>query len=526
MFAFEERIDPSIIENIASAQGISKIRAALTRMSPRSATSYWTRPKEIGDGVERYPLISISGENVVYEYASALAASVQFPTSSAYMHFLGCVSASMLNKFFVEYHGGEQPTCLYVVTSQPPSSGKSAINGSATAPMLTEVDLANEKRKAQRKDVQRQIREIDRELKNNPKLDNTTKAEMYNKKEDLEEKLLKMCDHRFCLTDSTPEALAQLNARQGHFAVISDEATAINAILGQVYGNGMNKANNEVVLKGWDMNQMSIGRKTDDSNVSTIALGAISVIAQDETIESIMTSGQRGNGVSERFLLVREEPLLGTRVFCDEEGNELYQAPDGRLKKEYYQLVHNIMTTENKILLSLSKRARQVLNLAKQEREQDLGAAGKYSHSLLRGYIGKMDKQVIRIASVLHTIKNWAGERPLRAKEIDEDTLREAIAIFDEVSKTYLSSASAAGYAGDEAEMKSIIDHFSKEGRKTKNGTISRRHLIECSRKYGPLKGQQDVAGKVSRLLDELEAMGHCVAYEDRIVLNPIYTGI
>src|SRR5699024_11790773 len=60
--------------------------------------------------------------DVVGKLARNIARSVQFPESSAYMHFIGCVSAAMLGRFTVEYHGTDQPTALYVVTSQPPST--------------------------------------------------------------------------------------------------------------------------------------------------------------------------------------------------------------------------------------------------------------------------------------------------------------------------------------------------------------------------------------------------------------------
>ncbi|WP_459583823.1 hypothetical protein, partial [Enterobacter hormaechei] len=83
-----------------------------------------------------------------------------------------------------------------------------------------------------------------------------------------------------------------------------------------------------------------------------------------------------------------------------------------------------------------------------QELEPELGDGGKYSHTMLRGAMGKFDKQVMRLASVIHTIRNWqpGGKR---SKKIDTATIDEAIIMFHELSKTYLSSADSSGFAGE-----------------------------------------------------------------------------
>ncbi|QGF21262.1 DNA helicase [Citrobacter phage HCF1] len=74
--------------------------------------------------------------------------------------------------------------------------------------------------------------------------------------------------------------------------------------------------------------------------------------------------------------------------------------------------------TEESVVLKPSRGAMRVLNIARQELEPDLADGGKYSHTMLRGALGKMDKQVIRIASVLHVIRNWFNEEGTPTKAV------------------------------------------------------------------------------------------------------------
>ena len=522
MFYTKPKLSVSQIMDIANTTGVSPVALSIRENGYADSVSFWESPVEINSGNDKFPIISLGGDNLVYEYARAKAESVQFPVSSAYAHFVGCMSAAMLGRFWVEYHGEEQPTALYMVISQPPSTGKSAINSAAINPMRAEIDRINEVRKAERGRLTQQLRNVEKEIKNDAK--GNTAAALYEEKEKLEEKIKKMANVVFAVSDPTPEGLAKVAAVQGNFSVISDEATAINTLLGLTYGGTDKKANSELVLKAWDMNHMEVARSNQDNNLSLRPVGAICVIAQDETIKGIMDAGQRGIGVSERFLLVREEPLLGTRTLCDENGDAVYKEVDRELVSKYYRLIHNVMK-EEKVVFSLNRNASRALNLARQEMERDFAAGGKYSHSMLRGHLGKFDKHAIRIASVIHTIKNWAGETPNRAnREIDLDTMQEAIMIFNELSKTYLSSASAAGYAGDEAESRKLIEVVTEIARKSK-GKAQVQSIVTKCRNVTPFSGQQKVGERIDTLLQTLEDMNYVCRVDEMVFVNPRLIG-
>lgn len=528
MFDFERStLTPQQIIAIAEKEGLSPLRVAINSNGYRQAQSFWGEVKDVNSGNDRYPVISLGNDSdIVGKLSRNIARSVQFPESSAYMHFLGCISAAMLGRFTVDYHGTQQPTALYVVTSQPPSTGKSAINTLATAPMIAEVDRMNEDRKRERKKILAKLSALGKELK--AEKSQNEMADLYAEKEELEEKLERLCDITFPVSDTTPEGLARINNRQGTFAVISDEATSVNSLLGMTYGDGSKKTNSELVLKAWDAGQVSIARANADNNMSFVAMGCIAVIAQDETINAIMNAGARGIGVSERFLLVREESFLGRRQFVNDSGESTFEPVDKGLKADYFKLVHEIMSEAN-VELTVSDAAMRYLNRARQEMEPDLADGGKYSHTMLRGAMGKFDKQAIRIASVLHVIRNWFSENGRARKElqIDLETMQEAVLMFHELSKTYLSSASTSGHAGDEAEMGKLVDIIVKQAKTgSPKGAVSTRSLYELARKVKPFDGQQGVMKRINdALLPMLEEKGYVCVIGDKAYVNPRLLG-
>lgn len=292
------------------------------------------------------------------------------------------------------------------------------------------------------------------------------------------------------------------------------------------YANSERKTNSELVLKAWDSGHVSIARANADNNMSFTALGCMAVIAQDETISGIMEAGARGIGVSERFLLVREESFLGRRQFVDDNGETTYTPVDAGLKAAYYKLIHNIMTEEN-VSLKVSKSAMRVLNIARQEMEPKLADGGEYSHTMLRGALGKMDKQVIRLASVIHTIRNWQDNNGtvLKSKEIDVETMQEALVMFQELSKTYISAANASGHAGEDAELTKIIDTITRLGKANK-GTLTARAIYESIRKVRPFLGQAGVMKRLeTALLPKLEEMNYVCLANGRVFVNPSLLG-
>ena len=114
MFDFnEDKLSIDQVMAVAAADNLPPLRVAINANGYRQSQSFWKAPTEIDSGGDKYPVISLGNDyDVVGKLSSNAARSVQFPESSAYMHFLGCISAAMLGRFTVEYHGTQQPTAL------------------------------------------------------------------------------------------------------------------------------------------------------------------------------------------------------------------------------------------------------------------------------------------------------------------------------------------------------------------------------------------------------------------------------
>lgn len=519
---------PDKIIEIAAKERRTPLSVAIELNGYGSSRQYWHKIKEVEGTCDDYANVVIGNdEDVVGKLAKSVAASVQFPESSVYLNFLGCVSAAMLNRFFVDYHG-RQPTSLYIVVSQPPSTGKSAINKTSVTPLVCETERINESRRKERKRKLAKLREIEKEIKS--ETNKTALAVMYEDKERLEEEIEKLCDIVFPVTDPTPEGLSRLNAQQGAFAVISAEATAVNTLLGLTYANSSATASCETILKAWDMEYVASARASGTNNLAFTANGVINVIAQDETVLSIMQVGDRGNGVSERFLLLREKPLLGSRVYFDEDNNPTYKPVDKELEAQYYRLIHNIMI-ENEVLLSVDKEGLMALYSARAEIEPELADGGIYSHPMLRGMLGKMDKQIVRIASVIHVIRNWFSFDGVgaesKSKTINRDTIEEAIEIFSELMGGYIAATESSGFAGETIELNKLKDIIVEQAKSNgKYGYASLNLVTHKARKVKPFRAQGGVVSKIKKqLLPKLEDKNIICVVDGKIFVNPELMG-
>jgi len=403
-------------------------------------------PKElVKSEMKVIQVVDHSSEDLLTRSVIDLCGSVQFPYSTAYMHGLGVISCAMNRSFSVELFGEEMPVTLYVLTAQPPSTGKSSINNYFAKPFRIAVKDLNDKNKKIRDRLEARLKELNEAIKqstNDDELDSLCADYTAT-----EEKVAKVYNYKAVLTNTTPEAMESIAFSQdGLFNIISDEAGAINSSLGLSYGDSGKAINNDMVLQGWDGNYFSSARITRGCNEGEVS-GGFSVIAQDETINTIFMQGRKGNGLSERFLLCMEPNLLGSRDVMN------YKPVDNRLKVRYSNLINNIVNTD-KVVLKIGTEGNNFLKDKKQQLEPHLADLGKYSDSMLRGFVGKMEKHVVKIACVIHAVDNF--ENGVNNLTIELKSLKRAYDIFAEVTRLYVHAANDVGVSGDEAQLESM----------------------------------------------------------------------
>lgn len=458
------------------------------------------------------PINLINDNNLLTELAQSISDVIQFPVNTIFAHSLGVLASAMSKSFSFEYGSGVKPVNLYMVTAQPPSSGKSGVNDILTEPVHIAFEEINKAAIVERKKIMIRIGAIKAEIKNA-----TTEAERFaleDQRTEQYELLAKHVVYTYAVDDATPEGTAKMAlAQKGVFNIISAEADAINVILGGVYSD---KPNFGVFLKGWDYERHQVARSGDGILAGHLN-GCVAVIAQDESIKTILAAGEKGRGISERFLIVREPTKLGTRKFVG--GRKI----DPVIISQYHSLIHNIVRDAG-TTLKFSDKAMDLINDYRLKVEPEMGDEGKYGNNMMRGFIGKVDKQVLKIASILHVADEWQ-EGGTKSSKVNISTVRRALNIFKAIAESYISAADELGYTGDESEYKKIEEKLTDYMQKNK-AIITLSQLRDNIKNVKPFTGTPRLSKKLTEiLLPVAEQNGLCVVHNGKIYINPHLKG-
>lgn len=474
--------------------------------------SEWQDPLDFETSEDRIIKIDVVDDkrtDILTMAAVAISKQVQFPVNTAFMHGMGIIATAMTKSFTYEYYGNEAPVNLYIVTSQPPSTGKSGINNFFVAPVRIAFGDFNKSQQIKRNKIESKIKEIKIELKDavkDPEID-ALLTEMGGLTEKLEETPV----YRYSVSNTTPEALEQIAfAQTGFWNVISDEAGAINVLLGNMYSEG-SLSNADIILQSWDGDWLSSSRITRKAGEGFVR-GSISVVAQDETISTILQAGARGNGISERFLLLRENNKLGNR------DHNKFEAVPSSVKVDYSMLVNELVFSD-KTTFKFSSEAKDLIKRNKIKIEPHLSDGGIYSNNLLRGVVGKMDKQVMKMSCVLHVAEKWKGkDQPIT---IEADTVKWAIKMYKELIKLYIDAADSNGFIGEVSEIKAIKEQFIKFLQKDKN-CVTYSELKDYIKNRAVFKGRARLASYIKdKLLMRLLELKFCTLVDDKMIINP-----
>ena len=281
-----------IIEG-AKKLGVSPASIAISQGSyPKvGILEFWSEPLLSSSSEAELPntIKLTEDKGMLSDLSWSISKAFQFPVNTIFTHGLGVVASAMSKSFKFEYQQGFKPVNLYVVTAQPPSTGKSGVNDLLSEPVQLAFESINKTATTARKKAKIRIAATKNELKK------ADKKEAQFALEDELTALYKEHDkhtvYTYSADDATAEGLSKLAASQkGIFNIISAEADAINVILGGVYSD--KKSNHGIFLKGWDAERVSIVRASKD-NLTFTAIGNIAVIAQDESIKTILENIKR-----------------------------------------------------------------------------------------------------------------------------------------------------------------------------------------------------------------------------------------
>lgn len=511
----EFRVDD--IEKWAKEHNTTMAHAAVAVGSPMITKSpVWPDVSPIEMESERpNPQIATSRRgDILTEVAKQLSDAIQFPVNTAYLHSLGVTASAMTKGFKIKYGFGSIPANLYVITAQPPSTGKSAVNGKLYAPVFKAYNKLNDETATERKQLEREIKRLEKELDKGSSKEGDA-DEIMDKIAVKEERLEAIPEWQGTLTDTTIEA-AEMVAREqgGMFNIISAEAESINVIVGAVYSDekGGGKTNQGLLLNAWDgeyVNTRRVGRK----GFSGYAKSTISVIAQEDSIDTILAAGASGRGLTERFLLLFENSMLGHRDHFKK------THIDKSLFNRYESMIENVVR-EDDVELHFSDSANLVIKNYVASVEPELRDDGAFSNALLTGFMGKADKHIRKLASVLHVSEAWQ-DGGSRSNVIEEDCALWAMGVFDELSKTFIAASDNLGYVGKKSEVEKLRVVFTQMAEKGKlKTTVSAiRDKVKNSR---PFKGSRNLQRKLKNdCLPVLESHSYIIVNGNDIHINP-----
>lgn len=430
---------------------------------------------------KKVELVRDDDNSLLAEFSRQIASVVQFPLSTVYAHALGCVAAAMNKSFYVELRGSKNPVNLYVVGSQPPSTGKSGVNGFLTDPIERAYYDYNQSILPERAKITSRIEKVKKEAAQEQKSGNDEALfDMYAEIDELTLKLESLPTYQPFFTNATPEALEKHAFQQrGVFNIVSDEAGAVLSALGITYGDAGKPSNADMVLQGWDQNRLSTIRVNREASNGR-PRGVFAVLAQDETIESILAQGDRGVGIAERFLICREDNLLGKRDHLRD-----YFVDDALIRN--YSVMINKLVFSEEITLKFNKAAEKFIREKKQEIEPELDDLGKYGSNVMRGVLGKMDKQVYKIASILHASENYDGGIN---SPITVSTAKRAFEIYMKLTSVYIDTSDEKGYNGIESQIKATVHALQRHSEKKRSLKIRLRALLDNMKNTSAWKGQ------------------------------------
>jgi len=372
-------------------------------------------------------LEKINSDNLLAKMAKNVADVCYLPPHTVYLAGLGVFSSIACRAYSVEYeHGGDLPIGLYIMVEQPSGASKSRALNIFQKPF----------RDARLDEIKRDSMTVRSELDDEKPI---TRPPLF-------------------VTNATPEALEEtLKHSKGFFSAISSEQGLANAILGASYGDSSRANNNDVLLNGFDAGYIAslrISRNGYEGHV----VGGTTVIAQAGSIERLLDTSN-GTGLAERFLMLSENHLLGTRDFI----NDRKQLDKCLLEKyknvcEFiYKKAFNELDEYRDIFrLKICEFGHELINAFRHGIEPELADGGKFSDVAIRGSAAKIDMQIMKIAANLH----------LASRSDVCDTVISSTSVLDaiEIAKSMLSANirlnNDKGISGERAEYESILSLF------------------------------------------------------------------
>lgn len=404
---------------------------------------------EVTDGV-KIPQRLMS--TVIGKLSERVAHCLEFPLASSYLALLGAASAAVSAQYVVRFQGSSSvlPTGLYIVVEQPPSTQKSRLLNIGMKPYEKAVNGHNE-------DVTEHNARIDEFSNGKPMLYAFDNA-----------------------TDATAAALEQFmsTSADGHFCIASAEQSAFISLFPE--GNSFHSTN-EIVLKGWVGDHVS-GLRKGRKSFNGSSYGSIVLVAQPGSAARIFAASN-GTGLSERFMYLSEESLLGKRTLHGEVLSDMdvlhYKNAIERCVMDYSNRlkadgVGRKCTMEELTTLKASNSGYMMILEKRRQIEKRMGDLNKAGEMVMLSWLGKIESHALKIAAVTHVIEARAECLEVPAV-IPDDLIEASMELVDQMAEHLAGMLHTEGHSGKNAEHEAIITAIGEKPSTTREVALKLR---------------------------------------------------
>lgn len=370
--------------------------------------------------------------SILARMAKEAARVIQFPENTAYLHGLGLFSSATVINFQVEYNHKFIPTGMYTLGAQPSGSGKSSAHGYFLDPIAHALKKRYRDVAMFHANINGEI-EITQKQADKAKTDYQMIREYAGRIQMMENEKLSRPLVDVPKKNTTPQAAEEVASKQGGVInVCSDEAEALDTYLGLSYNDGKTNPDNGVFIAAFGGDMMGTARVSREG-ISTNVRGAFAVIAQNQSVDTMIRAGAAGRGVSERCLIIKEPNRIGYRTYTRE--RSMF---DVDLKAEYQALCENVVNGSYPINLSLSEECRDMIVDLKNDIEPQCRPGAKYGDTQIRGFASKIEQHISKLAANFHIAEQWnpmVTRTP--SKEIQAHNLVKAMIVCMDLLDSY-----------------------------------------------------------------------------------------
>lgn len=459
-------------------------------------------------------------DSIIGMAAAELSEFHQFPKQTAILSALTIASHAVGSAFSVGVPNRQaMPVPLFAISEQPSNSAKTGLvedlySGYTDKALELNIEIAKE------------ISATKKSIAEKTKSGSDIGLEIE------QENLDKLSFIPIGVSDTTPEGLeTSLVDTDGFFIAYSTEQGLSKTLLGGLYSEGNKK--DDLLLKGFNGEAHSVARANKEvKRFSGRPYGGMFELSQQGTVARIMQSAG-STGISERFLILVENDLLGSRNYLnatEEDINKMLMGdmkPSRKMmdasrfhKRPAFLQYKTQMSKFPMIRKSLSDRTvyglnrleikgdAHVLLLAAKQKIEYWIKDQKYRNEYLASMMGKIDLQMMKVAATIHCMDWDIDTHGQIGLEISEKTVRKAFWVVFELFRGVQNIATGQSLYGDDVEDAFIVEYLSSQRQPITLDKICQNVVRQKETPFRFYKKHGEARARVRDAIDRLDAAG------------------